>query len=55
MLRDMPCKCEDILCVDGVSVEFTLAQKETQVGMHAFDTRLSLTKTAGRLWLLYGL
>ena len=38
MLRDTPCRCHQILDVDEVPVEFSLAPNGTNVSPNTFDT-----------------
>ena len=54
MLCDTPSKHHRTLHVDEVEMEFSLANKETNVSLHTFIHYLSLTRPAGRLWLLHG-
>ena len=43
MLHDTPCKRETFLWIDGVEVEFSLANEGTKVSLHVFRALLSLT------------
>ena len=55
MLRRTLWEYADKLYVDGVVVRFTMAREGTKVSMHPSVYYLTLTRTAGRLWLLHGL
>ena len=57
MLGNKMCKHEASLWVGGDLVEFSLADKETEVNMPAYSSLIALSHslTAGRLWLLLAL
>ena len=42
MLHDAPCKWKEMLNADGAWVDFSLANEETKVCIHAFHALLGL-------------